>query len=483
MTDYRVGFESCDVEHDDAELPVEGSLPGWLSGTLLRNGPGKFEPGDAEPFEHWFDGLAMLRRFAFRDGGVRYSNRFLRTDEYRAVVEDGGLGAGQFGTGAGGSLLDRLRATLLPEATDNANVNVTRAGEAFLALTEAPTRVAFDPETLDTRGTWEFDDARSEHVACAHPVVDPASGATFNLHLRFGRRPTYVVTKRLAGGTAREVVARVELSDPVYVHSFALTPEHVVVAACPLLVDVWGLLRPGGHDSFLDALEWRPDRPTRFVVVSRDSGEVVAAPTAPAFFTFHHANAFRRGDDLVVDLVAFEDASVLTDLSLSDLRAGSVTTLAGDLRRYRVPLDGGGDRPASATERTLATGGLSLPRFDERRRGRPYRYVYATRTGDAEVAPNHLARVDCWRGETAVWREPGVFCGEPVFVPEPGGDEGEGVVLSVVLDPDPEQSFLLVLDAASFEERARAWLPHALPFDFHGQFYPESDLRTARDSP
>jgi carotenoid cleavage dioxygenase-like enzyme len=484
MTDYRVGFESCDVEYDDVDLRVEGRLPAWLSGTLLRNGPGKFgtEENGVEPFEHWFDGLAMLRRFAFRDGGVRYSNRFLRTDEYRAVVEDGGLGAGQFGTGAGGSLLDRLRATLLPEATDNANVNVTRAGETFLALTEAPTRVAFDPVTLETRGAWEFDDDLSGHVACAHPVVDPASGATFDLHLRFGRRPTYVVTRRPAGGTARDVVARVALSDPVYVHSFALTPEHVVVAACPLVVDVLGLLRPGGPSSFLDALEWQPDRPTRFVVVSRASGEVVAAPAAPAFFTFHHANAFRRGDDLVVDLVAFEDASVLTDLSLADLRAGSVTTLAGDLRRYRVPL-GGDASPATATERTLATGGLSLPRFDERRRGRPYRYVYATRTGDAEVAPNHLARVDCWRRDTAVWCESGVFCGEPVFVPEPGGDEGDGVVLSVVLDPDREQSFLLVLDAGSFEERARAWLPHVLPFDFHGQFYPASALRTARGRP
>lgn len=507
MTDYRVGFESCDVEHDDVELTVEGSLPDWLSGALLRNGPGKFEPGDAqsheespavragseatrepgdsESFEHWFDGLAMLRRFGFPgDGTVRYSNRFLRTDEYRAVVDDGGLGAGQFGTGAAGSLLERLRATVLPEATDNTNVNVTRAGDSFLALTEAPERVAFDPETLETRGGWAFDDGLSGHLACAHPVVDPDSGATFNLHVRFGRRPTYVVTKRAAGETAREVVASVALSDPTYVHSFALTPGYVVVAACPLYVDVWGLLRPGGPSSFLDALDWRPDRPARFVVVSRASGEVVAAPTAPAFFTFHHANAFRRGDSLVVDLVAFEDASVLGDLSLSALRAGSVTTLAGDLRRYRVPLaDSDTDGTGRATVQTLATGGLSLPRFDERRRGRPARYVYATRTGDAKAAPNHLARVDCWRRETAVWREPGTFCGEPVFVPRPGGGEGDGVVLSVVLDPEREQSFLLVLDAETFTERARAWLPHVLPFDFHGQFYPDAALRTASGRP
>jgi carotenoid cleavage dioxygenase-like enzyme len=57
-------------------------------------------------------------------------------------------------------------------------------------------------------------------------------------------------------------------------------------------------------------------------------------------------------------------------------------------------------------------------------------------------------------------------------VPHPeGAAEDDGLVLSVVLDPDAERSFLLVLDAASFEERVRATVPHAIPFGFHGQFF------------
>ena len=44
-------------------------------------------------------------------------------------------------------------------------------------------------------------------------------------------------------------------------------------------------------------------------------------------------------------------------------------------------------------------------------------------------------------------------------------------LLSVVLDPDAEQSFLLILDAHSWTERARAPVPHAIPFGFHGQFF------------
>ena len=33
------------------------------------------------------------------------------------------------------------------------------------------------------------------------------------------------------------------------------------------------------------------------------------------------------------------------------------------------------------------------------------------------------------------------------------------------------RSFLLVLDAQSFEERARAEAPHHIPFGFHGQYF------------
>jgi carotenoid cleavage dioxygenase-like enzyme len=40
-----------------------------------------------------------------------------------------------------------------------------------------------------------------------------------------------------------------------------------------------------------------------------------------------------------------------------------------------------------------------------------------------------------------------------------------------VLDTAQERSFLLILDARSFDELARAYAPHHIPFGFHGQFY------------
>ncbi|PSQ17058.1 beta-carotene 15,15'-monooxygenase, partial [Halobacteriales archaeon QS_8_69_73] len=90
--DSTPGFHSL-TEERTASLAVEGSLPGWLDGGLVRNGPGAFSVG-GDTVDHWFDGLAMCYRFGFdpgnRAGGavdaadaVHYRNRFLETDAYR----------------------------------------------------------------------------------------------------------------------------------------------------------------------------------------------------------------------------------------------------------------------------------------------------------------------------------------------------------------------------------------------------------------
>ena len=84
--DYDLGFTSLATEVEDLALPVTGDLPAWLSGTLFRNGPARFEGGEV-PFRHWFDGQAMLHRFTIADGRVGYANRFLRTKAYAAVRE------------------------------------------------------------------------------------------------------------------------------------------------------------------------------------------------------------------------------------------------------------------------------------------------------------------------------------------------------------------------------------------------------------
>ena len=49
--------------------------------------------------------------------------------------------------------------------------------------------------------------------------------------------------------------------------------------------------------------------------------------------------------------------------------------------------------------------------------------------------------------------------------------QDDGIVTSMVVGGDGK-GFLLILDAKSFTEIARARLPDGLPYGFHNQFYP-----------
>jgi carotenoid cleavage dioxygenase-like enzyme len=115
---------------------------------------------------------------------------------------------------------------------------------------------------------------------------------------------------------------------------------------------------------------------------------------------------------------------------------------------------------------------LELPRFDYRRRaGRRYRYVYGAGNRVTGDFLDSLVRIDLDGGTAASWHEDGCYPGEPVFVNAPGrAGEEDGVVLSAVLDIRSSRSFLLVLEASTFQELARAEAPHHIPFGFHGNF-------------
>src|ERR1700680_3931236 len=94
---FKLGFTSLENEVSIDKLSVKGNIPMWLSGTLIRNGPAKFEVGN-QNYRHWFDGLAMLHKFSFRNGEVSYANRFLESNAYKKAKETGKISFGEFAT-------------------------------------------------------------------------------------------------------------------------------------------------------------------------------------------------------------------------------------------------------------------------------------------------------------------------------------------------------------------------------------------------
>jgi carotenoid cleavage dioxygenase-like enzyme len=470
---YLAGFTSLDTESDTVGLPVEGTLPTWLSGDLIRNGPARFEAGP-QAFRHWFDGQAMLHRFTF-DGGagrVLYRNRFLDTPGMRGA-RDGQIGFGEFATDPCRSIFARYFTKFRRDGggfSGNAGVNVVAMDGGQAALTEVPIAVRFDPETLATLGIEGYQDPLGGHVTTAHPHQAPGTGDLVNYVLRFGRRSEYLVYRQRPGSMSRELIAAVPDQRPGYLHSFGVTEEYAVLAVFPYVVNPVGLLL--GDRPFIENYRWRPELGTRFVVIRLSDGSIRGTYRAEPFFAFHHINAYVEGNDLVVDASSYTDASVIEALYLDRLRAGDPIPKPVPTR-YRMDLDGD-----TVTSRPLSEQALELPRINYgRHNGRRYRFAYGV--GCHGTTPgrdffNQLVKLDV-AGTSATWFEPGCYPGEPVFVPAPGGGPGgtaedDGVVLSVVLDSTKGTSFMLVLDAGTWREVARAGVPHAIPFGFHGQF-------------
>jgi beta,beta-carotene 9',10'-dioxygenase len=458
-TGAELGFTSLDEETDVRSLPLRGQLPPWLAGTLIRVTPAQLDHAD-----HWFDGLAMLNTFTIGDGGVGYANRFLDSQEYRHQREHGEVGARGFGTDPCRSLFRRVASLFAPGMYDNCNVNVARLGERWIAMTETPMAIEFDPDTLATVGPVEWENGLGEHHTSAHPHHDPERGELVSYVVHFSRTSSYRVFAVPDGSLRRRRIGTVRAREPAYMHSFGLTDRYAILFEQPLVVDP---MRMALSDKpFIQSYEWKPERGTRFLVIDREDGSLRATVDADAFFTFHHVNAFEERGELVVDLVGYDDASIIDQLYLDSLRGDRPAASPGTLRRYRLPLDGG-----EARREQLFDEPLELPRIAYRaRNGRPYRYAYAAGTS-GPAAFDRLLKVDVTDGSARRWAENGCYPGEPVFVPAPGSDgEDEGVVMSVVLDAAAGRSFLLVLDAGSFEELARAEAPHHVPFGFHGDF-------------
>ena len=458
-TDSRLGLTSLDEETTRDRLPLSGQLPPWLAGSLIR-----ITPAQLDHARHWFDGLAMLNTFTMRDGAVSYGSRFLDSQDYRAVRDTGETVGRGFATDPCRSLFKRVASLFSESGTDNCNVNVARLGERWIAMTETPMAIEFDRETLDTVGHVDWDDRLPEHYASAHPHHDHARGELVSYVIHFSRVSSYRPFAVRDGENSRRQLAKLKVKDPAYMHSFGLTGRYVILFEQPLLVNP---LKLGlSKKPLIENYEWKPERGTRFLVVDREDGSLRASVDAEAFFTFHHVNAFEDDGELVVDLVGYDDPSVIDALYMDALRAEPATSSPGTLRRYRLPLDG-----RDALREDLSPQRMELPRIAYgRRNGQSYRYVYAA----GESAPatfDSLLKVDVDDGSAKSWREEGCFPGEPVFVGRPGASgEDEGVVLSVVLDTGSGRSFMLVLDAGSFEELARAEAPHHIPFGFHGQF-------------
>ena len=445
----------------EGEAEVQGVIPAWLSGRLIRTAPAIFE-FDKWRAEHWFDALGMLYSFEIGSSGrVHWMQRLLECEFNRSVLH-GHNELASFGTRNHRGLLQRLLHPT-PRSTDNANVNIRPEGRHWIAMTESERQLTIDPASLKTAAEARFADALpNARLMCAHPHDDSERRELINIGVRFGASSGLIVFSQAYGSTARREVGRVPLRRVPYIHSFAITRTKIVLVVAPYDLMPAGLLwskRP-----LSEHYRWSPENGTRIVVMDRGSGRFVQHE-GPPFFFFHTVNAFDlRHGAIQLELLSYDDASIIRKgMLMSEIRCNGLPSLTPSLQRITID-------PNRSDFRMDTVGppvGFEFPMIHyARASGRHHRYIWGSDL-------THLIRVDTKTDEATQRSLDGVTFGEPVFVANPeGSEEDDGVLLTVGSSAISLGGEMTIWDARTLDVLARITVPIAIPLGFHGSFEP-----------
>lgn len=460
---WSAGFTSLEQELDYRVTDIDGQVPQALRGTLFRNGSGRNEL-NGHWFPHWFDGDGMISAIVFDDGGIRYFNRYVRTDNYVNETREGRLLYRGFGKMRPGGII----ANAFRQASNVSNTSVVLLGERLLSLWEGGAPYALDPKTLATFGLEDF--GGRVRAFSAHPKIDPISGDLYNFGIDYGAKTT-LTPYRIGSDGALTAFPAITLPYPVMNHDFVLTENYLVFCLGPILVHPLKFLL--GFSSFDGALHWDGGRPTLILLVRRDRSAPPRWIETDAFFQFHFANGFEQDGALFVDLTRYSDYGIigqtLRNFWQSDWQAEGMAALV----RLRIDL---------ATEAVASSGfdagnANEFPRINPVRTARSYRYAYIANNPPTQQVglQRHVTKVDMESGRS-VSHDVGVgrYAGEPVFIPTGVHEEDEGVVVTLVYDADANRTDIVGLDARDLAARPlfTARLRHHVPYSLHGYFTP-----------
>ncbi|KAF3446406.1 hypothetical protein FNV43_RR11585 [Rhamnella rubrinervis] len=460
----HVAWTSVRQERWEGELAVQGTIPLWLNGTYLRNGPGMWHIENYN-FRHLFDGYATLVKLHFENGRLIAGHRQIESEAYKAAKKNKKL---------------CYRTSL----TDNANTGVVKLGDGrVVCLTETQKgSIVIDPNSLDTLGKFEYSDSLGGLLLhSAHPIVTDSEFLTLLPDLL---KPGYLVVRMEPGTNERKVIGRVDCRGgpaPGWVHSFPVTEHYVVVPEMPLRYCAQNLLR--AEPTPLYKFEWHPESKAFAHTVCKTSGKIVASVEVPLYVTFHFINAYEERDEdgrvtaIIADCCEHNaDTTILDKLRLQNLRSLIGQDVLPDARvgRFTIPLDGS---PYGKLEAALDPNehgkGIDMCSINPNYLGKEYRYAYACGAHRPCNFPNTLTKIDLVKKKATNWYDEGTVPSEPLFVPRPGAkEEDDGVVISMISGKNGD-GYALLLDGSTFEEIARAKFPYGLPYGLHGCWVPK----------
>jgi all-trans-8'-apo-beta-carotenal 15,15'-oxygenase len=417
-------------------------------------------------YRHWLDGDGMVCALRFGDGGARFTSRYVRGTRLAEEEAAGRALYRSFGTAFPGDRLVRGVALESP-----LNVSIYPWEGRLLAFGEQGLPWELDPETLETRGPFNFGGAvNAVSPFAAHPKIDPATGELFNFGVNFTSAQPSLNLYRFHADGRLAYRRRLPLAMPVSLHDFCLSGRYVIFHLGPYLLD---MARLGAGETLMDALRWQPERGSELLIVRREDGEPVASVPVGNRYVLHGINAFDEEDRLTVDVVEL-DRPVYDQYLLPGLFAD-----VGPGRPVRFVIDVPNAKLLETREIAYDRA-PDFPAIDPALAGHPYDDFWMlgiSRTGRPgrkffdQVAHLSWSRPD----RPEVWQAPpGWYLGgEPAFAPHP--NRPGGAVICQRFDATTGESAFLVFDALRVAAGPVAVVPLDSPvhLGFHAVFAPE----------
>jgi len=286
------GLQDLVREHAFEPLRVEGRLPQGLTGTLYRNGPGRFTIG-GERVPHWFDGDGAMSAVRIEGGRASGAARLVRTAGAEREERAGKRLFGGYGT----PLARPVRELLLRDGKNTANTSVLLWQGRLFATCEAGRPYEIARGDLSTLGESSLDGVVAEAFS-AHSHRVPSRQTTYNFGVTVGRSTRVDVYALPDRGRASRLTG-FTIDGARLNHDFAATGRHLVFAFAPHYLSVLGMIFL--RKAPVPSAAWKAERGTEIVVVPIDEPTRLVRFKVDAFLMEHVVNAYEDGGEVVVD--------------------------------------------------------------------------------------------------------------------------------------------------------------------------------------
>jgi len=526
LPEKKPGLKDVKQEFTQEECEiVEGSLPDWLSGTLFRQSGGAFIDDSDTAF---LDGLAHVSAFKIKGGAVKFSNKYMRTENFQKFIKQGERpwGGTNMAPSSNESMLSRVLERIgfggggppVKFRGANPNVNIFLLGKdtktRVAAATESDGKLCeFDAETLSTIGGvatmpvnkgmivthaahWMLENNGGYHVGLQMhwKIAGLQPKFTFKYTLWFGLEPPFkkVYELDLAQFKYSERAAQSIENRPSYMHSLARTKSHVVVLNSSKRMIFQKLLGMNFSDGFFGLFE-SVDAPLEFIIfkiTDQSSGKVnfvdrIACPDGHRYMPWHLSNSFEDEDGkLVIHATVSEielkrenqETSVFGDRdgAMQASERHAILSFTIDLEQRDVSIS-----PIMKEDKKE----FEFPNTNPKWLMRPYQHMYALENAFTPGSRVVHKKIDEEGFRTLEGLYANEIPSEPIFVAKPGStDESEGVLLVEALDTDANCSHLLVCENTEdhFSVICRVKSPMPGNLGLHSMFVDGNSFNTAK---